>query len=149
MIKKKKAKRTAAKKAEKKADQKVTRKKPGAGKHADPARVLEDISGMVKSGARLITKAVMGHAMHGELAPAKYLLEMAGVYPKATDGSQTTSEEDSLAKTLMDRLNASPKGAAEGAAAPKVEDCGDHHGGVESSGISESSPAGTGENVTG
>ena len=41
---------------------------------------------------------------NGQLAPFKYLLEMASIYPPATDGSQTTTEEESLAQTLLRRL---------------------------------------------
>jgi hypothetical protein len=76
-----------------------------AKKQSDPAQVREQLAGIVKSKAKGITKAVMDHAMHGELAPAKYLLEMAGVYPATSDDGQTTQEEDCLAKTLLDRLN--------------------------------------------
>jgi hypothetical protein len=59
----------------------------------------------VKAGAKGITKAVMLQATQGQLAPAKYLLEMAGVYPLSTDENQTSKDEDSLAETLLDRLN--------------------------------------------
>jgi hypothetical protein len=40
----------------------------------------------------------------GMVAPYKFLLEMAGVFPQVEDGSQTSKEEDCLAKTLLDRL---------------------------------------------
>jgi hypothetical protein len=73
-------------------------------KQADPAQASEEIAGIVKSGARDITAAVMDQAMHGELAAAKYVFVVAGVYPPAGDGTQTTEEEDCLAKTLLDRL---------------------------------------------
>jgi hypothetical protein len=106
MIKKKAAR--ARKTAAKKTDGKKTTKK----KQKDPAQVREEIAGIVKSGAKGITKAVMDQAMHGELAPAKYLFEMAGVYPAVNDGEHATEEEDCLAKTLLDRLNL-PRKAAE------------------------------------
>jgi len=93
---KKKAKKTVAKKS--------MRKHSAHKKQADPAQVREEIAGIVKSGAKDITAAVMDQAMHGELAPAKYLFEVAGVYPPAGDGTQATEEEDCLAKTLLDRL---------------------------------------------
>ena len=67
--------------------------------------VREDIAGIVKAGAKGITKAVMLQATQGQLAPAKYSLEMAGVYPLSTDENQTSKDEDSLAVTLLDRLN--------------------------------------------
>src|ERR1700722_9140206 len=97
---KSKAKKTATNKiAKKKPKRQGTKRKP-----KDAEQVHQDISAFVKSVALEITEAVAGHAMTGELAPAKYLLEMAGVYPKATDGTQATVEEDCLAKTLLDRL---------------------------------------------
>jgi hypothetical protein len=79
--------------------------KKKASKNKDAAQVREELAGMVKSGAKEITEAVMDQAMQGELAPAKYLLEMAGVFPPPNDGEQATEEEDCLAKTLLDRLN--------------------------------------------
>ena len=99
-MKKKKAKAVKEKKTAKK-----TVKKGTAKKQLDAAKVREDIAGIVKAGAKGITKAVMLQATQGQLAPAKYLLEMAGVYPLSTDGSQTSKEEDCLAQTLLDRLN--------------------------------------------
>lgn len=74
-------------------------------KQTNPAEVRNDIAKIVKSGAKKITKAVMDQAMTGQLAPAKYLFEVAGVYPPITDGSQATSEEECFAKTLLDRLD--------------------------------------------
>jgi hypothetical protein len=98
--KKRKAKKTATKKiAGKKPKRQGTKRKP-----KDAEQVHQDISTFVKSVALQITEAVASHAKTGQLAPAKYLLEMAGVYPKATDGTHATVEEDCLAKTLLDRL---------------------------------------------
>jgi len=109
-------KKAKTKKAEK-TGKKSAKKKSTPKKQADAAQVRDTIAGMVKSGARKITKAVMVHALRGDLAPARYLLEMAGVYPAATDGSQATVEEDCLAKTLLDRMNAPTKvGEPEGTA---------------------------------
>lgn len=93
MIKKKAKHKKAAKKSRKKNGEKL-----------DPAKVRQEIAGIVKAGAGMITDAVMDKAVHGELAPAKFLLEMAGVYPVSADGSLSTDDE-SLAKTLLDRLN--------------------------------------------
>jgi hypothetical protein len=42
--------------------------------------------------------------MTGQLAPAKYLFEMASIYPSSTDGSFSTKDEESLAETLMRSL---------------------------------------------
>jgi len=47
----------------------------------------------------------MEQAMTGQLAPAKYLFEMASIYPATTDGSFSTVDEESLAATLMRRLD--------------------------------------------
>jgi hypothetical protein len=101
---KKRAKKTAAKKP--------AAKKSRHKKQMDPAKVREEIAGIVKSGAKEITEAVMDQAIHGELAPAKYLFEVAGVYPPVSEGNQTPEEEDCLAKTLLDRIEP-PKKAPE------------------------------------
>lgn len=106
---KKKAKSEKAATTKKPAKKKKTRAK----KQSDPAQVREQLAVMVKSKARGITKELVDHAMHGELAPAKYLLEMAGVFPATTEDGQTTQEEDCLAKTLLDRLNVPHKPAAD------------------------------------
>lgn len=98
---KKRVKKTAAKKS--------AAKKSGHKKQMDPARVREEIAGIVKSGAKEITEAVMHQAIHGELAPAKYLFEVAGVYPPVSEGNQTPEEEDCLAKTLLDRIDPARK----------------------------------------
>jgi hypothetical protein len=98
MIKKKARGKTAVKKS--------GGKRRSGKKQLDAAQVREEIAGMVKAGAKQIAEAVMGQAIiNGELAPAKYLFEVASIYPPSTDGSQSLKEEDSLAKTLMDRLN--------------------------------------------
>jgi hypothetical protein len=47
----------------------------------------------------------VGQAKNGQLAPAKYLFEMASIYPVLTDGSFSTADEESLAETLMRRLD--------------------------------------------
>ncbi len=78
---------------------------PRAKKDANPAEVRKDISKIVQSGAKRIAKAVMEQATTGQLAPAKYLFEVAGIYPALTDGTFATEDEDCLAKTLLNRLN--------------------------------------------
>jgi hypothetical protein len=93
------------KKKGKKSSGKKTTKKRTNKKQVDTSKVRQEIAGIVKSGAKKITSAVMGHAMQGELAPAKYLFEVAGLYPASTDGSLPSSEEDCLAKTLLAGLN--------------------------------------------
>ena len=100
MIKKKsKKKKTAGKKPA---------KRRSASKKANelhPEKVLKDISLMVEDQAASMAKAVIDVGKTGQLAPVKYLLELAKIFPQSTDGSQGTPEEDSLAKTLLDRLN--------------------------------------------
>ena len=43
--------------------------------------------------------------MKGQVSPVKYLFEMAHIFPPTADGSQTSKDEESLAETLLDRLN--------------------------------------------
>ena len=97
MIKKKAKGKTATKKAGK--------KRAPRSKERNPAGVRNDIAKIVEAGAKKITKAVMDQAMTGQLAPAKYLFEMAEIYPQATDGSYSTVDEESLAATLLRRLD--------------------------------------------
>ncbi len=112
---KKKAKR-AGKTEKGKAKAKKGKKRTGAPrtkKAVDPAEVRKDIARIVGSGAKKMAAAVMEEAFKGQLAPTKYLLEVAGVYPPVTDGEQATQEEDCLAKTLLERLNIPKKPALE------------------------------------
>ncbi len=104
MIKKKTKRRVGQKKVAGKNKKKTAKRRRGK-REMDPAKVRQEIACLVKSDAKGITKAVIDQAIHGQLAPAKYLFEMAGVYPPLTDGSQATTEEDSLAKTLLTQLN--------------------------------------------
>lgn len=92
------------KKAKRSSNKRASRRATGR-KNIDAAKVREEIADLVKEGAKGITEAVIDQAMHGELAPARYLFEVAGVYPLSTDSSLSSGEEDSLAKTLLDRLN--------------------------------------------
>jgi hypothetical protein len=81
------------------------RKGPRTKKQVNSAEVRNDIAKIVKSGAKKITKAVMDQAMTGQLAPAKYLFEVASIYPPATDGSEASTDEECFAKTLLNRLD--------------------------------------------
>jgi hypothetical protein len=74
-------------------------------KRLDPAEVRKDIAQMVDWEAAVMVQAVIDEGKKGQLATVKYLLEMAQIYPASTDGSQASAEEDSLAKTLLHRLN--------------------------------------------
>ncbi|MBZ5688200.1 MAG: hypothetical protein LAP86_24555 [Acidobacteriia bacterium] len=100
-MKKKKAKsKTAAQKTAKKRSTKAT-----ATKELNPAQVLKDISALVEAEATELAEAVIGEGMKGQLSPVKYLFEMAHIFPQPTDESLTSKDEDSLAETLLDRLN--------------------------------------------
>lgn len=96
----------------KKATSKQAGNKTGKEKNAktgkktlDPAEVRKDIAQMVDWEAAVMVQAVIDEGKKGQLATVKYLLEMAEIYPASTDGSQASAEEDSLAKTLLHRLN--------------------------------------------
>jgi len=102
MTKKKAKSKTPTKKTGKKKSRST---RPRVKKQANPAEVRNDIAKIVESGAKKIAQAVMSQALTGALAPAKYLFEVAKIYPEATDGSQASAEEDCLAKTLLHRLN--------------------------------------------
>ncbi len=101
-------KKKAKSKATTKKTVKLKKKKrscPRSKKERNPGAVHNDIAKIVESGAKKITKAVMEQAMAGQLAPAKYLLEMAQIFPKAADGSVSTADEECLAATLLRRLD--------------------------------------------
>ena len=101
------------KKAKKKTTGKAARKKKaGSKKPMDPVQVRAQISGMVKSRAKDITAAVIGQAKRGQLAPARFLFEVAKIFPQVNDGEGATAEEDCFAKTLLARIDA-PKKPAE------------------------------------
>ncbi len=108
---KKKAKSKVAKMGKTKAKSKSAC--PRVKKDSNPAEVRKDISKMVQSGAKRIAKAVIEQAGTGQLAPARYLFEVAGIYPALTDGTFGTEDEDCLAKTLMNRLNLPDKQIAQ------------------------------------
>jgi hypothetical protein len=97
-IKKTKSKASAKKAAKKSKPEK--RKK-----EFNPAEVRRDIAQMVDSQAARMTQAVIDEGMKGQLATVKYLFEVAEIYPASTDGSYATREEESLAQTLLRRLD--------------------------------------------
>ena len=72
-------------------------------KAADIAEVRKEITGLVAEAAQALTVAVVEEGRKGQLAPVKYLFEMAGLYPPP-GGVQEKPEEAALAKTLLDRL---------------------------------------------
>ena len=102
---KKKAKGKAKKTVRAAKTGKTKTRSPRGKKERNPVAVHNDIAKIVESGAKKITKAVMEQAMAGQLGPAKYLLEMAEIFPETTDGSHATAEEECLAKTLLRRMD--------------------------------------------
>jgi len=111
---KKKGKRASA--VRKRAAKKGVGKKPPM----DAAKVRESIAELVKAEAPEIAVAVIDMAAHGDLAPTKYLFEMAGIFPKPAEGEEATEEEDCLAKTLLARLDAGKKAEGQGGKEEKV-----------------------------
>ena len=95
------------KKAKSKASKKTAKKKSSSKKKKElnPVEVRKEIAGMVELEATDMAQAVIDEGLKGQLATVKYLFEVAKIYPPATDGSESSSEEDSLAKTLLHRLN--------------------------------------------
>jgi len=87
---------------------KKTAKKKSAGKgknEFNPAEVRKDIAQMVDSEAATMARAVIDEGKKGQLATVKYLFEVAEIYPPSTDGSHATTDEESLAQTLLRRLD--------------------------------------------
>ena len=74
-------------------------------KELNPAGVRKNIAQMVECEAAKMAKAVIEEGKKGQLATVKYLFEMAKIFPETTDGSQVTTDEESLAKTLLRRLD--------------------------------------------
>lgn len=74
-------------------------------KELNPVEVRKEIAQLVDSEAAEMALAVIGEGKKGQLATVKYLFEVADIYPAPTDGSQSTTDEDSLARTLLNRLN--------------------------------------------
>jgi len=103
---KKKAKRRTAKATKATKAAKATKKSSKrTKKEFNPAELRRDIAKMVGLEAANMAGAVIVEGMKGQLATVKYLFEMASIFPASTDGSYATTEEDCLAKTLLDRLN--------------------------------------------
>jgi hypothetical protein len=75
-----------------------------ARKAVDLVEVRKNITNIVGSEAAEMALAVVDEALKGQLAPVKYLFEVAGLYPAAGDAAEAPPEEDSLARTLLRRL---------------------------------------------
>jgi hypothetical protein len=70
----------------------------------DIARVRMDILNMVGNSAVAIATAVINSALAGDVARAKYLFEIAGVYPATVETGATNPEGGSLAHVLLKRM---------------------------------------------
>ena len=77
----------------------ATAKKEGK----DVVEVRESINELVKESAEAIAIAVIEVAKSGQLAPAKYLFEAAGIYP-VMEQTAMRPIETSLAHTLLTRM---------------------------------------------
>jgi hypothetical protein len=106
MIKKK------AKKADKKTTKPGAKRRAGKKKPKDMAQVREEISEIVKENAGKITVALVDQAVHGQSSQAKYLFEVAKIYP-VVEGEEAGKEEDCLAKILLDKLQPPKKNPEE------------------------------------
>jgi hypothetical protein len=69
----------------------------------DMGQVRENVNNLVWGSADRRAAKVIEVALTGQLASAKYLFEMAGLYP-ATAEIVATPEEHSLAHTLLTRM---------------------------------------------
>jgi hypothetical protein len=109
MIKKKAAKKTTGKKKAKKSNT------PRLKKETNPSAVRKQVSRIVESQAAKMTRAVVGEAIKGQLAPVKYLFEMANIFPGQTDPEKAPEESaDCLAEILLSKIEAPAKPENEG-----------------------------------
>ena len=87
---------------------KKSTKRTGTGKkvkETHPTEVRKELSSMVREHATEMADAVIQQGKSGQLATVKYLFEMAGVFPEAPETAEGSPREDSLAETLLHRLN--------------------------------------------
>jgi hypothetical protein len=73
------------------------------GRVSEKAAVRENIVDLVGASAEAIAKKLIEDAEAGQLAAAKYLFEMAGIYPPAEQAEENPAEE-SLAATLLRQM---------------------------------------------
>lgn len=99
MKKKGKKKKAVVKKA-------ATKKRaPRQKKEKNIEEVRKDLVRLVKDEAHLMGVAIVGEGKKGQVPPFKYLLEMAGIFPKPeAEEKEPSKDEESLAETLLDRL---------------------------------------------
>jgi len=82
---------------------------PSTNKPVDMVKVRENIHRMVGHSAEKIAAKVIEIAKDGQLASAKYLFEMVGVYPVTEETK--TKEPDSLAYALLKRMRLATEAA--------------------------------------
>jgi hypothetical protein len=80
--------------------------RPVASMPKDMAEARKGISDDVRGAAMDIIAALIEKAEQGEVAPAKYLFEMVGLYPATEETA--AKPEDSLAYTLLQRMGLPP-----------------------------------------
>jgi hypothetical protein len=85
------------------AAKKSAKKSTGKKKAKDVVQVRENINDLVTESAEDIATEVIKVAKMGQLASAKYLFEVVGLYP-ATEQTAAMPVEDSLAYTLLKRM---------------------------------------------
>ena len=69
----------------------------------DVVQARQDVADLVRDSAAEIAMGMIEGAKAGQLASAKYLFEVAGLYP-ATEETEMERTEDSLAYTLLKRM---------------------------------------------
>jgi hypothetical protein len=72
-------------------------------KELNPVGTWKDVAMLVESHARAMASAVIEEGEKG-VSPVKFLFEVAKIGPPP-EGTETTEEEESLAKTLFRTLN--------------------------------------------
>lgn len=96
-------------KSKSKNDTKKTTKKSSSkdksDKELNPEELRKDVARMVEAEVEDLAQAVIEEGKKGQLATVKYLFEVAHIYPKPPEGAVSSTDDESLAKTLLDRLN--------------------------------------------
>lgn len=101
----KKAKKTKATGKKKTAKRKKAGRRETTKKELNPQQTWKDVALLVESSATALAGAVINEGKKGQVTPVKFLFEMAKIRPPETDVDQKKiEEEESLARTLMNRL---------------------------------------------
>ncbi len=103
MIKKKAKGKAGAKKVPKKGKSGSTARRNKT-KELNPVATWKDVAMLVESHAKKMAEAVIEEGEKGQVSPVKFLFEVAKIGPPP-EGTDTTEEEESLAKTLFRTLN--------------------------------------------